>query len=532
MISCRQKSERQTRVINWKDLLSMKEQQLTVENKGHNLHNTQVFSPDDRWIVYDTRNDETRIDQNCCIQMVNINTREIRLLYTTAHQSVYGPGVGAATFNPIEQKVLFIHGLLNCDSSRPYGIDRRTGVAIETAQPGLPVFMDARDVVPPFTPGALRGGTHAHTWSADGKWVSFTYNDAVMAELGKKDKKVKDLRMVGVMAPYGPLEVKKAPDGENNDGKMFTVVVTRITENPAPGSDEIEKAYEDGWIGTNGYVRLDGTRQKRAIAFLGDTRDSANNLLTEVFITDVPDDITKAVPDNPVEGTEKSRPMPPAGTKQRRLTFTADRQYPGVQGPRHWMRSKPDGSLIFFMMMDAGITHHFSGYPHADAMQKALDVEAKVGIKVNVSCPELKSDPEKTVRCFMNHPAVAGYHLMDEPGMPLFKELGDWARRIQTIDSKHFCYVNLFPNIRDEDSARLGTNNFRDYVSECAKQIPLQFLSFDFYPVLKDGLSKRWYENLEQFSDEAKKKQVNLFGHLHSQLTMMMGTLLHKHLLR
>lgn len=386
MISCLQKSERQTSVINWKDLLSMKEEQLTIENKGHNLHNTQVFSPDDQWIVYDNRNDETHIGQNCCIQMVNINTHAIRLLYTTAHQSVYGPGVGAATFNPIDQKVLFIHGLLNSDSSRPYGIDRRTGVAIETAQPGLPVFMDARDVVSPFTPGALRGGTHAHTWSADGKWVSFTYNDAVMAELGKKDKKVKDLRMVGVMAPYGPVKVNKEPNGENNDGKMFTVVVTRVTENPAPGSDEIEKAYEDGWIGTNGYVRLNGTRQKRAIAFLGDTRDSANNLLTEVFITDVPNDITKAVPENPVEGTEKSRPMPPTGTNQRRLTFTADRKYPGVQGPRHWMRSKPDGSLIFFMMKDdVGIVQFYAVSPNSGSIRQITKNKFSVETTFNIS---------------------------------------------------------------------------------------------------------------------------------------------------
>jgi hypothetical protein len=29
--------------------------------------------------------------------------------------------------------------------------------------------------------------------------------------------------------------------------------------------------------------------------------------------------------------------------------------------------------------------------------------------------------------------------------------------------------------------------------------------SFDFYPVLKDHRSKKWFENLEQFSDEAKK---------------------------
>ncbi|MCX6225150.1 MAG: hypothetical protein NTV01_10460, partial [Bacteroidia bacterium] len=118
-------------------------------------------------------------------------------------------------------------------------------------------------------------------------------------------------------------------------------------------------------------------------------------------------------------------------------------------------------------------------------------------------CPELKSEPEKTVRRFMNHPAVVGYHLMDEPNIGLYPELGNWAKRIQSIDNKHFCYVNLFPNFAD--STQLGTKDYRKYVSECARQIPLEFMSFDYYPVMKDRLSKTWYENLEQFSDEAKK---------------------------
>ena len=154
-------------------------------------------------------------------------------------------------------------------------------------------------------------------------------------------------------------------------------------------------------------------------------------------------------------------------------------------------------------MKDAGITYQFTSFPDADALQKALDVAAKVGIKMVVSCPELKSAPEKTVRRFMHHPAVVGYHLIDEPSMAAYPELGNWAKRIQAVDKNHFCYVNLFPIFAD--SSLTGTNNYREYVSECAKQIPLQFLSFDYYPVLKEKLSDRWYENLELFSDEAKK---------------------------
>lgn len=154
-------------------------------------------------------------------------------------------------------------------------------------------------------------------------------------------------------------------------------------------------------------------------------------------------------------------------------------------------------------MREAGITHSLSFFPNLDALQKALDVAQKTGVKLVVSCPELKSDAEKTVRLVMNHPAVAGYHLMDEPAIGLFKDLGEWAKRIQTVDKKHFCYVNLFPNFAD--STQLGTKSYLKYVKEYTDKVPVQFLSFDYYPVMKDRLSKTWYENLEQISAEAKK---------------------------
>jgi len=154
-------------------------------------------------------------------------------------------------------------------------------------------------------------------------------------------------------------------------------------------------------------------------------------------------------------------------------------------------------------MKDAGITYSLSFFSNLDEVQKALDVAAKVGVKLVVSCPELKTDPEKTVKRFMDHSALAGYHLMDEPNMRLYPELGNWAKKIQAVDSKHFCYVNLFPNFAD--STQLGTKDYKEYVREYVRQIPVQFMSFDYYPVLKDKLSKTWYQNLEQISEESRK---------------------------
>ena len=335
--------------------------QLTFDNSGHTIHNTECFSPDDQWIVFDTRNNDTMISSTGTISMVNTQTGEIHELYHTKHQTEYGPGVGAATFSPAANRVIFIHGIRNSDKDNPYGFTRRTGVAIDIDKPFHPIFMDARDVTPPFTPGALRGGTHAHNWSADGKWISFTYNDYIMQQLEKKDSSVKDLRTVGVMVPGHPVHVPADSSEENNSGEMFSVVVAKVTKNPKPGSDEIDKAFDEGWIGTKGYKKNDGKWQRRAIAFQGEITNADKTKKTEVFVVDLPDDLTKANPGKPLEGTITSRPNVPAGVVQRRITHTTN----GIEGPRHWLRCTPDGNLIAFLSKDdKGIIQLFGVSPN------------------------------------------------------------------------------------------------------------------------------------------------------------------------
>ena len=50
---------------------------------------------------------------------------------------------------------------------------------------------------------------------------------------------------------------------------------------------------------------------------------------------------------------------------QRRLTFTATDRHPGLQGPRHWLRSSPDGSRIGFLKKDdAGVVQFWTVSPN------------------------------------------------------------------------------------------------------------------------------------------------------------------------
>lgn len=339
----------------------IKPMQLTHGSGGHTIHNTQCFSPNDKWIVYDTRNADSMIGSTGGIAMVNTKTGETRELYNTEHQTADGPGVGAATFSPTHNRVLFIHGISNADKVNPYSATRRTGVAIDFANPFHPIFMDARNIISPFTTGALRGGTHAHTWSADGKWISFTYNDYIMEQLSKSDSAVKDLRTVGVMVSGHPVKVPADSAGENNDGEMFAVVVAKVTENPTPGSDEISKAFDEGWIGTAGYQKTDGSWQHRAIAFQGEVKNTDGTSKTEVFVVDLPEDLTKGTAGFLLEGTASTRPNIPAGVLQRRITYSQN----GIAGPRHWLRTTPDGKLIAFLSRDEkGIVQIFSISPN------------------------------------------------------------------------------------------------------------------------------------------------------------------------
>jgi hypothetical protein len=153
-------------------------------------------------------------------------------------------------------------------------------------------------------------------------------------------------------------------------------------------------------------------------------------------------------------------------------------------------------------MKNVGITHAYTFFSSADAMLNALDLAEKAGVKMLVSCPELKENPEETVRRFMHHPAVGGYYIIDEPNRKIFPDLGKWVRRIRSVDDHHFCYINLFPNYAD--TIQLGTKSYGEHLRKFIEEVPVQIISFDYYPIsnvpqIVDG----WYENLELISRES-----------------------------
>ncbi len=306
--------------------------QLTFGSYGHTLHHNQVISPDNQWLVYDTRNEDTQIGITTRIERVNINTKEVEILYQVKSFNEYGPGVGAVTYSPNKNRVLFIHGIANATKDKPYSMSRRTGVAIDDNLPNQPIFMDARNIYSPFTKGALRGGTHSHAWSSDGLKISFTYNDYVLEQ-----QNIKDERVVGVMFPK-KVVVSKDKAQENISGEMFSFIVSDIVVNAKHGSDQIEKAFDECWLGNT-----------NSIVFQGWVRDKDGNRKTEIFKVDLPHDLSLVFDSPLIEGTDKLRPQVPKTINQKRVSDTLK----GVSDFRHWLRSSLDGKFVYFLMEDS-----------------------------------------------------------------------------------------------------------------------------------------------------------------------------------
>lgn len=294
--------------------------QLTHSPAGHQIHNRQCFSPDGRFIYYDSRNDETRLGDSRAIGRVEIATGRTEILHCSADTAI-----GAVTCHPHDLSLAFILGV----PGLPYAAHQRGGATLSPA--GDVLRLDARDVHPPFSRGASRGGSHAFHWSPDGTVLSFTYNDA----LGPQLPAPRDLRTIGILIPGQPVTIENPQPPNDFHGTATTALVVTVTSDPRLGSDEILRAFDEDW--------LDG----RTLAFQGIVIRENGDLLTEVFLAELPADLVAAVPRAAAAGEAMLPTL--SGVRIRRLTHTEDRRHPGIQGPRHWLRASPDGKAIAFL---------------------------------------------------------------------------------------------------------------------------------------------------------------------------------------
>jgi hypothetical protein len=161
-------------------------------------------------------------------------------------------------------------------------------------------------------------------------------------------------------------------------------------------------------------------------------------------------------------------------------------------------------------LADAGFNLNFSSFPDVESMAIALDVAENAGVRQFISIPELERDPEGVVTRFRSHPALAGYHLRDEPSVSDFPKLGEWMRRIQKLDGEHGAYINLFPTYASP--AQLGAADYPAYLERFFADVPVPYLSYDHYSITSRGLREGYYENLEFGARYAREHRVPLWA--------------------
>jgi hypothetical protein len=290
---------------------------ITFSPKNHCLDNNDNFSADGRFLCYDTREGIGPGIENCqSIEKVEIATGVETVLYKPA-ASITGekaaPGVGAASFSPVANTVVFIHGPPVEEVARrgPYAKPNRNGVEVAADGSGRLTWLDKRDVetARDTLPGAHRGGTHRHEYTLDGNRIGFTYDDYLLPRYD---------RTIGYMEKH-----PKAPEGASHYFAVLVPVVPKGTAKPG----EIERAAGDSWVGRHGLMR----------AFIGTVRaPDGVSYEDSLFIVDVPSGVDITTADS---GSATRFPSPPKGVRVRRLTHS---WAGGI------VRGAPDGDRIAY----------------------------------------------------------------------------------------------------------------------------------------------------------------------------------------
>ena len=117
----------------------------------------------------------------------------------------------------------------------------------------------------------------------------------------------------------------------------------------------------------------------------------------------------------------------------------------------------------------------------------------------------------------LDHPAVIGHMLSDEPSAADMGYIGEIASLLKARMPEKLVYVNLYPcyasvdeNTSEQKTSQLGCSNYQEYVETYCRTVPLDYISFDHYPFFDDDettLAKlpRYYGNFKVVADACRR---------------------------
>ena len=160
---------------------------------------------------------------------------------------------------------------------------------------------------------------------------------------------------------------------------------------------------------------------------------------------------------------------------------------------------------------DCGFTVSLYGYASLQQLVNACNVAQKYGVKIIGHCPETHNTPEAAAKVLKTNKGFYGYLLQDEPSASDIATCEKEIRRLKAVDDSHCFYINLHPYYAEWTLQCTKTKTYAEYLSVAASTSCRQ-VSFDYYPVTKDGLRNGWYNNLEVIRRQCNRVGKPMWG--------------------
>ena len=147
---------------------------------------------------------------------------------------------------------------------------------------------------------------------------------------------------------------------------------------------------------------------------------------------------------------------------------------------------------------DAGFTLMLAEFD-AETNRLVLDAAHERGMKVMVSDGDIYraiANPDKrreylagVVEKYGRHPALFGYHIVDEPNASAFDTLAEIREMLAELDPAHEAYINLFPNYASPE--QLGNPTYEDHLAQYTSKVKPSIISYDHYHFLKGAQKQK-----------------------------------------
>ncbi|MBO5078053.1 MAG: Ig-like domain-containing protein [Oscillospiraceae bacterium] len=145
-----------------------------------------------------------------------------------------------------------------------------------------------------------------------------------------------------------------------------------------------------------------------------------------------------------------------------------------------------------------------------NTIDEILDYAQKYGVSI---LEDMRNWDTLNVPEFVDHPALAGFLMFDEPVAMQFYELKDMKAAYDEVISKDkLFFVNLLPLAYNNDTAfgdayKLAIKTYEDtYLKPFVDMLDVPYISFDIYTMMEDGrIRPGYFGNIESVANQAKE---------------------------